>query len=347
MDSALYPRTPLNMSMSGEFSSPRTDRSHPGRAPEDRHTSVYGRFSVERSDTRPIFSVSNFLPGMPQERDLFPSGRFGSGVSSVGNVPRNLSLHNQVAMVPDYPPYPVEAQQLAGVGMASGYCPYGCTATSTSPVNAMVETSQPDSFRKTTHQADTSESKSRQAGPQKKARKKRTNFPPWKVYELNKAFHKSAYIKSYQRAGLALKLQMTEEQIKVWFQNKRMNAKRQAMADLTRNTGQFPEASKKVPESLLSTQQTSTVSGQVSGEQQRYSLLADREDTSAMAESSTVDAVQGMLVKIDDITQERFSCLADGYRHSRGNDSEFPETASARELTKAHDEPDSSNSPGL
>ncbi|KAJ8000502.1 hypothetical protein DPEC_G00180790 [Dallia pectoralis] len=66
------------------------------------------------------------------------------------------------------------------------------------------------------------------------ARKKKTRtvFSRSQVFQLESTFDMKRYLSSSERAGLADSLQLTETQVKIWFQNRRNKWKRQLAADL-------------------------------------------------------------------------------------------------------------------
>ncbi|XP_077206134.1 homeobox protein HMX2 [Paroedura picta] len=70
----------------------------------------------------------------------------------------------------------------------------------------------------------------RQASAAKK--KTRTVFSRSQVYQLESTFDMKRYLSSSERACLASSLQLTETQVKTWFQNRRNKWKRQLSAEL-------------------------------------------------------------------------------------------------------------------
>ncbi|KAL3863796.1 hypothetical protein ACJMK2_005531 [Sinanodonta woodiana] len=62
--------------------------------------------------------------------------------------------------------------------------------------------------------------------PYRKPKRIRTAFSPSQLLLLEKAFEKSHYVVGQERKDLASELQLSETQVKVWFQNRRTKHKR-------------------------------------------------------------------------------------------------------------------------
>ncbi|XP_024946945.1 homeobox protein B-H1 isoform X2 [Cephus cinctus] len=68
--------------------------------------------------------------------------------------------------------------------------------------------------------------------PSKKQRKARTAFTDHQLQTLEKSFERQKYLSVQDRMELAAKLQLTDTQVKTWYQNRRTKWKRQALVGL-------------------------------------------------------------------------------------------------------------------
>ncbi|XP_067837591.1 homeobox protein HMX3-like [Heptranchias perlo] len=72
----------------------------------------------------------------------------------------------------------------------------------------------------------------RERSVQERKKKARTVFSRNQVFQLQSTFDLKRYLSSAERAGLAAALQLTETQVKIWFQNRRNKWKRQLASEL-------------------------------------------------------------------------------------------------------------------
>lgn len=74
-------------------------------------------------------------------------------------------------------------------------------------------------------------------------KKPRTSFSTEQIRELEKRFETQKYLGTKERAELAISLNLTDTQIKTWFQNRRMKLKRHYQASVESSTEKFPSFS--------------------------------------------------------------------------------------------------------
>uniref|UniRef100_A0A146L5V2 Homeobox protein zampogna n=2 Tax=Lygus hesperus TaxID=30085 RepID=A0A146L5V2_LYGHE len=70
---------------------------------------------------------------------------------------------------------------------------------------------------------------SRSGKPEVRKKRCRAAFSHAQVYELERRFSQQRYLSGPERADLAHTLKLTETQVKIWFQNRRMKWKKDRM----------------------------------------------------------------------------------------------------------------------
>lgn len=77
-------------------------------------------------------------------------------------------------------------------------------------------------------------------------KKTRTIFSKRQIFQLESTFDMKRYLSSAERACLASSLQLTETQVKIWFQNRRNKLKRQISTEMDGAVSDFSENGKAV-----------------------------------------------------------------------------------------------------
>lgn len=69
--------------------------------------------------------------------------------------------------------------------------------------------------------------------PRKANKRSRTIFTPYQLQRLEKAFERQQYVAGEERRQLAIGLNLTETQVKVWFQNRRIRYRKHRLVKPT------------------------------------------------------------------------------------------------------------------
>ncbi|XP_042730930.1 homeobox protein Hox-D3 isoform X2 [Lagopus leucura] len=205
----------------------------------------YGAAGLDGEYPGSACSVQSSAPGRgpaPKGPELGGSCMRTAGGGPGGSQPPGIGEQQPPALPPSSPPNPSSApppKKAKGGPNASG----SASATLSKQIFPWMKESRQNSKQKTT--CPPSESCEDKSPPGPASKRVRTAYTSAQLVELEKEFHFNRYLCRPRRVEMANLLNLTERQIKIWFQNRRMKYKKDQKAKgiMHSPAGQSPERS--------------------------------------------------------------------------------------------------------